>query len=71
MKEHERDELLIRMDERLEAVTEKILPNHGIRIASLEKWRWGLGGAISALGILAGYLCTILADKIHLPGAGK
>ena len=42
-------ELLIRIDERTENLEER-LNNHGKRIVSLERWRWGIAGA---LGLIA------------------
>ena len=51
-------ELLIRIDERTEAADER-LDNHGKRIGSLEKWKWGLTAIFAFIGFVIMYFENI------------
>ena len=58
-------ELLIRIDERTEAQGER-LENHGKRLSRLEKWRWLLVGAVTAVGGLGAFVIMNLDNLMRI-----
>jgi hypothetical protein len=61
MNDAERDELLIRVDEHVKAIDDRLkvgdvrLSDHAGRIRLLEIWRGGLAGGLTLLGALIGW----------------
>lgn len=58
-------ELLIRIDERTENQEER-LDNHGKRLGRLERWRWLLVGAVTAIGGLGAFVIMNLDNLMRI-----
>lgn len=67
MKQADRDELLIRLDERVETIHEDIgginkrFDNHSKRLGSLETWKNRGIGVITLLGLIIGGIVAIVS----------
>ena len=57
------NEKWLRNEECHERVIEQVIRTNG-RVSKLEKWRWGLGGAITLLGVLFSVFGLFIINKL-------